>query len=516
MHLSLRLHGPRVSDNCLTCRLFFHHVARLAVVCGIVAAASGAHAGPWIAPGDTRLRNDIERLADVGVIRAPVTTWPLSWGDIAGDVLDGAEPATLSARDRSALYRVRRLARAAIDANEPRTGLRLATGVEPRQLRTFADTPRESGEVSAAVEWTGLRFSYRLEATAVSGADDGKSVRPDGTYVGMALGNVMIAAGYMDRWWGPGREGSLLLSSNARPIPSLSLRRNYSEAPRSRWLRWIGPWTASLVTGLLEGSRDVPDAVFMGLRFNFRPTPDLELGVSRTAMWCGDGRACDFCTFLDLAIGKDNRGDDGVSIEDEAGNQLAGLDWRWISPVGDGPWSFYGQVVGEDEAGGFPSRYIAQLGLGTWGDIEALASSYRAHVEVTDTAAEFYKSETRFDYAYEHGIYTTGYRYRGRSIGHAMDNDGRMVSVGVALMTDREHGWDVLLRHSELNRGGLPTGTNTVADAPTDVLNIEIEHRRPMASGRLDVGLGYDHIDVEGESGANTEIRAWAQWQRSL
>ncbi len=516
MHLTLRLHGPRVFDNYLTCRLFLHRAASVAVVLGIVATAPGAHAGPWIPPGDTRLRNDIERLADLGVIRSPVTTWPLSWGDIAGDVLDGAEPATLSARDRAALFRVRRLARAAIDSKEPRTGLRLATGVEPRQLRTFADTPRESGEVTAAVEWTGLRFSYRLEATAVSGADDGKTVRPDGTYVGMALGNVMIAAGYMDRWWGPGREGSLILSSNARPIPSLSLRRNYAEAPKSRWLRWVGPWTASFVTGLLEGGRDVPDAVFMGLRVNFRPTRDLELGISRTAMWCGEDRPCDFSTFVDLAIGKDNRGDDGVSIEDEPGNQLAALDWRWTSPVGDGPWSFYGQIVGEDEAGGFPSRYIGQLGVSTWGDIEALASSYRAHIEFADTAAEFYKSETRFDFAYEHDIYTTGYRYRGRSIGHSMDNDGRMVSVAVALMTDSGHGWDVLMRHSELNRGGGRFGVNPVADVATDVFNIEVEHRRPLASGRLDVGLGYDHVDVEGASGGNTEMRAWAQWQKRL
>ncbi len=38
-----------------------------------------ASADPWIEPGDVRLRHDIELLADAGIIRAPVTTWPVSW-----------------------------------------------------------------------------------------------------------------------------------------------------------------------------------------------------------------------------------------------------------------------------------------------------------------------------------------------------------------------------------------------------------------------------------------------------
>ena len=40
-------------------------------------------ASPWAMPGDLILRHDIQLLVDEGVINIPITTWPLSWGDIA-------------------------------------------------------------------------------------------------------------------------------------------------------------------------------------------------------------------------------------------------------------------------------------------------------------------------------------------------------------------------------------------------------------------------------------------------
>ena len=43
-------------------------------------------ASPFLPAGDTVLRNDIQWLADHGVIRAPVTTWPLAWGPILADI----------------------------------------------------------------------------------------------------------------------------------------------------------------------------------------------------------------------------------------------------------------------------------------------------------------------------------------------------------------------------------------------------------------------------------------------
>ncbi|MDP9199863.1 MAG: hypothetical protein M3O07_11715, partial [Pseudomonadota bacterium] len=45
-----------------------------------------AYADPWLEPGDARLRHDLQLLADAGIVRAPLTTWPVSWPEIARDV----------------------------------------------------------------------------------------------------------------------------------------------------------------------------------------------------------------------------------------------------------------------------------------------------------------------------------------------------------------------------------------------------------------------------------------------
>ena len=60
--------------------------ARCLLALAVMVAAPCASAAPWLAPGDLTLRHDIELLADAGILRGPITTWPISWPDVARDV----------------------------------------------------------------------------------------------------------------------------------------------------------------------------------------------------------------------------------------------------------------------------------------------------------------------------------------------------------------------------------------------------------------------------------------------
>jgi hypothetical protein len=62
----------------------------------------------------------------------------------------------------------------------------------------------------------------------------------------------------------------------------------------------------SLLWGFMEEERAVPNAQFLGFRAAFRPLSSLEIGISRTAQWCGDERPCDLDTFWNLLVGNDN------------------------------------------------------------------------------------------------------------------------------------------------------------------------------------------------------------------
>lgn len=465
-------------------------------------------ADPWLAPGDVGLRHDIEMLADAGVIKGPLTQWPLPWPDVARDVTAIEDLGDLTAGEQAALIRVRNAARREMRRGNRNLHARIAGSSEPDILRGFAATPREEGEAEAGIDWTGDRFAVRLQATAVADADDGKTWRPDGSYVGFSVWNLMVSAGYMDRWWGPGWDGSLILSTSARPIPAITVERNYSDPFTLPVLKWLGPWRASIVFGALEDHReDFDETRFFAARVTFKPWQHLEIGLSRSAQWCGEGRPCDAETFWDLLVGNDNDQDP----TQQPGNQLAGYDARLSSPWRGVPVAIYGQLIGEDEAGFLPSKFLGLFGIEHWGSIGA--ASYRVHFEYADTACSFSRSEPQFDCAYESSIYTDGYRFRERSIGHSMDSDSRMTSLSALYVESDGASWELVARDSELNRDAtVPEPGHTLAPVATDVESVDLFHRRRLFGGRFLAGVGFESREVPSLSSKDDQWRLTAEW----
>jgi hypothetical protein len=469
-------------------------------------------ADPWLAPGDVGLRHDLELLADLGVIKGPLTQWPVPWPDVARDVLAFEKVEALTPGELRALGRVRRAARHAMRADDLRAHLRVAGSSEPDILRGFAATPREEGEAEVGVDWMGERFAARLQVTGVTDADDGKTWRPDGSYVGVSFWNMMLSAGYVDRWWGPGWDGSLILSTSVRPIPGITLERNYSDPFTWPVLKWFGPWRANITFGALEDHReDFDETRFFAARVTFKPWKHLEIGLSRTAQWCGEGRPCDAETFWDLLTGQDNDQDPSL----QPGNQLAGYDVRLSSPWRSVPLAFYGQMIGEDEAGFLPSKFLGLFGLEHWGSVGD--GSYRVRVEYSDTSCSFSHADPEFDCAYESNIYTEGYRFRGRAIGHSTDSDSRMTTAGALYMTGDGSSWELLVRSSDLNRDATAEEPNhTVAPLATALDSIDVLYRRNLLGGDLTAGVGFERRETVSLSSSQEEWRVSAQWIKDL
>ncbi len=475
----------------------------------VACLVSFVHAGPWLAPGDEGLRSDIHLLADAGILRGPVTTWPISWPDIARDAL-GVNAATADDSVLPALLRVQRQARQASASGYDGASIRLSGAVEPTQLRTFADTPREEGELALRATWLTNHFAVNLQGSVVADPDDDKQFRADGSYIGMNVGNFMISAGFMERWWGPGWDGSLILSTNARPIPSLTLERNYTDPFKTKWLSWLGPWRASIAMGQGEGDGvAVPNVKFFAARMNFKPRPWLEFALTRTAQWCGGDRPCDWDTFKNMVLGNDNT-DPGDDSTDEPGNQMAGYDLRMRSPWKRLPVAFYTQWIGEDEAGGFPSKFIALFGLEFWGS--SALGGYRLHAEYADTACMFNEDSPQFDCAYRHPIYPQGYTYRQRVIGHSLDNDSRMFSVAGLLIRPNGDVLSIEVRRAKLNRDG--GGTHAISEVPADLDNVELRYSREFGFGKVSVGLGQD--DFTSGTANDTDVRGFITWSQGF
>lgn len=465
-----------------TCRAVVWNAVTLVGIA--VPQFASADALPFLPAGDARLRHLVQLEADEG--RIPLAnTWPLPSLDLPTD-------------ERNSLYSFQQPGTSA-DA-----GWFVSGAKNPTQIRTFDDTPREKGEIGLQAGWAAGDYAGGVIklSFAVKPQDD-KKYRFDDTYASWRFGNWWVTLGEEQRWWGPGWDGSLILSNNARPMPAVSFDRATSEPFKSRWLSWIGPWRLTTFMGREEyQSPTFPRPMFWGLRLSARPLRDVEVGLSRTAQWCHQG-VCGIRAFEDVLLGKDNGGAN-VSLAQQPGNQELDWDVRWH--LGSWPAAIYFQEQGETADGRYPllprPRQTTELiGVEVWSRTTG-GGGWRGFLEwAGTTCGELSTSASdspTYDCAYTNGLVYWGYYYRNRVIGHSLQGDGRLVTVGGLYLDSGERTWELRLRNGALNRGGVST-VNTLAFVPTGLWNVEAKLDGRWGQLTYSVGVGMDALDPQGE-----------------
>lgn len=250
----------------------------------------------------------------------------------------------------------------------------------------------------------------------------------DGSLVAWSLGSSEFYASAERRHWGPGWMGSLILDGAAPALAAVGWRRTQATST-ANW-RWLGPWTADVFVGRLQGHQEPQRPLLIGTRLQFEPLQGLQIGLARTLQWGGAGRDENLRSLWRGLLGRDNLGSNGVDRANEPGNQLAGIDWRWSIGPAASP-SFYGQVVGEDEAGMLPSRNMLLLGLDA--PVPMRGGSLRLFAEAADTIAGDIAGRNFPGAAYRHHAFAQGYTQLGAPLGHPAGGDVRLLSVGAIL-----------------------------------------------------------------------------------
>lgn len=261
-------------------------------------------------------------------------------------------------------------------------------------------------------------FLYNQNAEGVEGNDD-NTFRLHKGYAKLTIGNFEIEWGKDTLWWGPGYHGALLMSNNARPFEMYKVSN-----PRATLLPWIfrylGPFRYTLFISELDkeaASGHPPNSKLFGARFDFKPHPVFELGLSYLTHFGGDRpgiEGLDWSDYYHIIVSNECR-----TFDKRDSNKQAAIDAALtipnvsdLAPITDSI-KLYAEWGGEDQ-GITPDKRAYLLGI-------SFNNVFTVHgLKLRAEYAKLSPGSVPGAW-YSHGVWPM--RYYGRVFGHHVGTD---------------------------------------------------------------------------------------------
>lgn len=300
----------------------------------------------------------------------------------------------------------------------------------------------------------------------------------DESYISVRHQNNIFSIGRKSRWWSPSSADSLILSNTSRPQFGIEIKNYIPFNLEDNFFSFLGGVNYEIFLNKLEKDRHISNALLFGTRISINPFDSLNISLLRLAQFGGEGRPTDSRTILNMLIGRDNSKSGNQS--DEPGNQIAGLDFKY-SPKTSRKFNIYGQMLGEDEAGYFPSRKFYLFGssfnLNTKNNP---LNSLRLSIDFLDTYSGIK------NYTYNHPIYKSGLRYYNLPLGASIDSDSDKISVSLEKSLSKFSDFKVILKKINLNKNSNETFVWQVKDLT--FYEAELKYFRMIHDFQLSVG----------------------------
>jgi hypothetical protein len=296
------------------------------------------------------------------------------------------------------------------------------------------------------------------------------------TYVAMSLSDWQISYGNQSLWWGPSQGGAMMFSNNAQPLRMFRVNRTAPFTLPS-FLGLLGPMRLEGFIGQFSGYEFVftpsglvgqygqslnPQPIVHGQRLSFKPTPNLEIGVSRTTDYGGPGYPVTIHTFLRSIFSTSNT---NPGTPNKPGSRRSGLDFSYRIPGLRNGMTLYAEglaehdeispIIGPDVAAWLAGIYIPQLPK-----IPKL--DFRVEGGYTDPPSS--GGDVAFGAFYWDATWLTGFQNAGHLMGSWMGRQGQGAQAWTTYWFSPRNKLQFGFRHQKVSIEFIPNG-GTLADA---------------------------------------------------
>jgi len=290
------------------------------------------------------------------------------------------------------------------------------------------------------------------------------------TYVGMTLENWQITFGKQSLWWGPSAGGSMMLGNNIEPLNMFRINR-VSPFKLPSVLRFFGPMRVECFLGQLSGQNFLfaggsgltggwttsvsPQPMISGERISFKPTANVEFGVSATTLFAGEGVPFTTRTYLKGIFQIGTNGTPGTA--QDPGDRRSGFDFSYRLPLLRNWATFYADGMSDDQW-----TPIAYADRSSW--TAGLYFSRLPKVPKIDLRVEGVYSDLPIGGAvgngffYWNGRYRDGYTNKGNLIGSWVGRQGQGAQVWSNYWMSPKNRILFNFRHQKVSQQFIPGG----------------------------------------------------------